>query len=127
MPCKGDKSQICGAGKRLSLYKTVGWSPPINPAVDGYDYFGCYSDDGSTRTLSGGTTQSNDMTVEKCAATCKGSAFFGLEYGKECRKPPTRTSTPLQPTNPPQTAAPRSIPQAPPRQKATARSSAQAT
>lgn len=106
MPCKGDKSQICGAGKRLSLYKTVGWSPPINPAVDGYDYFGCYSDDSSTRTLSGGTTQSNDMTVEKCAATCKGSAFFGLEYGKECRKPPHPYPNSLQP-NPPQTAAPR--------------------
>jgi hypothetical protein len=127
MPCKGDKSQICGAGKRISLYKTVGWSPPVNPAVDGYDYFGCYSDDGSTRTLSGGTTQSSDMTVEKCAATCKGAAFFGLEFGKECRKPSTRTPNLLKNADPPQTAVQTSTKQAPPNKKATAHFSAQAT
>lgn len=84
MPCKGDKSQICGAGQRLSLYKTVGWSPPINPVINGYDYFGCYSEVTSIRALSDGATQSNDMTVEKCATFCKGAAFFGLEFGTEC-------------------------------------------
>ena len=125
MPCKGDNSQICGAGKRLSLYKTVGWSPPVNPAVDGYDYLGCYSDDGSTRTLPDGTTQSSDMTVEKCAATCKGSAFFGLEYGKECRKPSPNPNM-LSRADRPQTAAQISTQQAPPNKKATARSSAPA-
>lgn len=86
MPCKGDKTQICGAGKRLSLYKTVGWSPPINPIVDGYDYFGCYSEATPNRALSSGSTTSSSMTVEKCAASCKGAAFFGLENGNECRK-----------------------------------------
>jgi hypothetical protein len=24
------------------------------------------------------------MTVEKCSSFCKGFAYFGLEYGKEC-------------------------------------------
>ncbi|KAH6633523.1 heme peroxidase [Boeremia exigua] len=85
VPCKGDQTQTCGAGQRMSLYKTVGWSPPVNPAVDGYDYFGCYSETtGTTRALSDGTTQSDSMTVQKCAASCQGAAFFGLENGNEC-------------------------------------------
>lgn len=71
----------------MSLYKTVGWSPPINPAIDGYDYFGCYSEaTAPNRALSDGTTSSDSMTVQNCATTCKGAAFFGLENGNECRK-----------------------------------------
>ncbi|KAJ8108839.1 hypothetical protein OPT61_g7892 [Boeremia exigua] len=85
MPCKGDSTQTCGAGQRMSLYKTVGWSPPINPTIDGYDYFGCYSEATSpNRALSDGTTQLDSMTVQKCATTCQGAAFFGLENGNEC-------------------------------------------
>ncbi|KZM24763.1 uncharacterized protein EKO05_0003450 [Ascochyta rabiei] len=84
MPCNGDSTQTCGAGQRLSLYKTVGWSPPINPAVDGYDYFGCYSETAPNRALSDSSVHSDSMTVDMCAASCQGSAFFGLEFGREC-------------------------------------------
>ncbi|KAF1360847.1 heme peroxidase, partial [Lizonia empirigonia] len=84
MPCSGDSTQTCGAGQRLSLYKTVGWSPPANPAVDGYDYLGCYSEATPNRALSDSSTQSDSMTVQMCAASCQGSVFFGLEFGREC-------------------------------------------
>ncbi|KAF3044856.1 hypothetical protein E8E11_005397 [Didymella keratinophila] len=84
MPCKGDSTQACGAGQRLSLYKTVGWSPPVNEAINGYDYFGCYSELDSARTLSDSATSSGGMTAQQCSAFCKGSAFFGLENGNEC-------------------------------------------
>ena len=86
VPCKGDASQICGAGQRISLYKTVGWNPPINPVIDGYEYFGCYSEATPNRALGDSSTQSDGMTVQMCATYCKGSAFFGLEVGVECRK-----------------------------------------
>jgi hypothetical protein len=86
MPCKGDSAQTCGGGQRLSLYKTVGWSPPVNEAINGYDYFGCYSELTSGRTLSDSSTSSDGMTTQQCSAFCKGSAFFGVENGMECRK-----------------------------------------
>lgn len=86
MPCEGDSAQTCGGGQRLSLYKTVGWSPPVNEAINGYDYFGCYSELTSGRTLSDSSTSSDSMTAQKCATFCQGSAFFGLEVGNECRK-----------------------------------------
>lgn len=86
MPCKGDSTQTCGSGQRLSLYKTVGWSPPVNEAINGYDYFGCYSELQSGRSLSDDGTSSGTMTAQQCSAFCKGSAFFGLENGNECRK-----------------------------------------
>ncbi|KAF1924541.1 heme peroxidase, partial [Didymella exigua CBS 183.55] len=84
MPCKGDSTQTCGGGQRLSLYKTVGWSPPVNEAISGYDYFGCYSELAPGRTLSDSSTSSDGMTAKQCSALCKGSAFFGLENGNEC-------------------------------------------
>lgn len=86
MPCSGDSTQTCGAGQRLSLYKTVEWSPPVNPTINGFDYFGCYSEATSGRALSDSSTQSDSMTVQMCASSCQGSAFFGLEFGSECRK-----------------------------------------
>ena len=89
MLCKRAASQTCGAGQRLSLYKTVGWNPPTNPAIDGYDYFGCYSEATPSRALGDSSTRSDSMTVQMFATFCKGSAFFGLEIGNECRKLPT--------------------------------------
>jgi hypothetical protein len=105
MPCKGDSTQTCGGGQRLSVYKTVGWSPPVNEAINGYDYFGCYSELESGRTLSDDGTSSGGMTAQQCSAFCKGSAFFGLENGNECRKSPNFFCNQVKKTNANQTAA----------------------
>jgi len=48
-------------------------------------HLGCFKDDRS-RDMSGHTFAGNDMTVERCTATCaaKGFAYAGVQYGKHC-------------------------------------------
>lgn len=44
---------------------------------------GCWSDNDVTeRTLIGGAYTDQAMTLQLCAADCKGFAYFGVEYGK---------------------------------------------
>jgi hypothetical protein len=82
MPCGGNVTQTCGAGNRISLYKNLKYSPPVNPPVSGYDYKGCYNETSGPRALGDKTTSSNTMTVESCAVFCNGSNYFGVEYGQ---------------------------------------------
>jgi hypothetical protein len=82
MACGGDATQSCGAGNRISLYKSTSYTPLTTPQIAGYNYTGCYSDAPSTRALSDRQTSSDTMTVETCAAFCSGSDYFGVEYGK---------------------------------------------
>ncbi|RMY71810.1 hypothetical protein D0863_04914 [Hortaea werneckii] len=55
------------------------------PSV-GWEYQGCASDDIASRTLTGGFTWSDDMTVQHCIDYCKGEGFSlaGLEYANQC-------------------------------------------
>ena len=40
------------------------------------------------RALSGASYYDYDaMTLEKCASDCAGWAYFGVEYGGECKPP----------------------------------------
>ena len=76
--CSGDASETCGAGNRLDLYNQTG--PPAHP----WTAKGCYTDDPNNRTLKGPSSSSDSQSVELCAATCKGYAYFGVEYFREC-------------------------------------------
>ncbi|XP_048734636.2 uncharacterized protein LOC125650402 [Ostrea edulis] len=53
--------------------------------VNRNNVYGCYVDQWA-RTLNGGLTRSNSMTVGKCAARCRreNKRFYGLEVGVEC-------------------------------------------
>ncbi|KAF2470030.1 WSC-domain-containing protein [Lindgomyces ingoldianus] len=51
-----------------------------------WEYTGCGTDNIGSRTFTGKSTSSDDMTVEKCVDFCSGAGFSyaGLEYGREC-------------------------------------------
>jgi hypothetical protein len=78
-PCKGDSSEICGNGNRLSLYvKTT--------VVPGWTSLGCYTDaiDGKRVLTAASTTSGTSMTYGSCASFCSSYQYFGVEYGGEC-------------------------------------------
>ncbi|KAL8671645.1 MAG: hypothetical protein Q9168_003851 [Polycauliona sp. 1 TL-2023] len=84
--CTGDKNEVCGGGNRLNVYTfgnptTV--TPPVSTPKD-YAFDGCFTEATSGRALTGSTFYDDAMTVEKCAAVCKGFTLFGVEYGREC-------------------------------------------
>ncbi|KAM3483607.1 hypothetical protein MY8738_003028 [Beauveria namnaoensis] len=45
---------------------------------------GCWTEATNARALSDSTYADDDMTLESCAAFCKLSTYFGVEYGREC-------------------------------------------
>jgi hypothetical protein len=81
MTCAGDDTQLCGAGNRINV-----WGSPLpSPATVGdYDYVGCFTDDGTARSLAGSVTYDPAMTLDKCAAACSLYNYFGVEYGTQC-------------------------------------------
>lgn len=91
--CPGNASETCGAGDRLDVYQKTG-APPPQP----YTAKGCYSDDPNNRALTGASTVNNNLSIELCAVICKGYAYFGVEYFRECYCGNTlATSSVLQP------------------------------
>ncbi|KAF3090160.1 hypothetical protein TWF102_009377 [Orbilia oligospora] len=69
----------------ISRTTTTGQSAPtINPSTDGFNYYGCYSDDVNTRVLSNQYVDTNGMTIAACMARAAGYNFAGVEYGQEC-------------------------------------------
>jgi hypothetical protein len=58
---------------------------PSIPAVIGqYTYLHCHSDNTTIRTLQAKYVAAQDMTLELCAKSCTGYAYFGVEYMQEC-------------------------------------------
>jgi hypothetical protein len=87
MVCDGNTAELCGAGWRLSTYQNLAYvSPPTTstPAIPGWTYLGCYLDQYNPRSLPDASKFSNSLTLEDCAAFCKGFNFFGMEYSSEC-------------------------------------------
>lgn len=86
MQCSGDAKSNCGGTDRISLFKALKYTPVVTkPAVvANYEYRGCYEDAVSSRILKDGFFGDEDMTTTKCAGLCKGSTYFGTEYGGEC-------------------------------------------
>ena len=60
---------------------------PSHPAtVEGAAFYGCITEATEARALSGATTSSENMTLEKCSEFCGSSIrYFGVEYGLECK------------------------------------------
>lgn len=87
--CNGSPQEICGGGWAINLYSSTtvatpsGTPTPAIGSVSGFGYAGCYID-ADDRTLSGSSTTDSSLTLEECAATCSGEAFFGVEYGVQC-------------------------------------------
>ncbi|MCJ1369596.1 hypothetical protein MMC20_000808 [Loxospora ochrophaea] len=57
---------------------------PINAAIAGYSYLGCYTEATSARALAASSVVISQMTVEYCAQQMSAFAYFGLEYSTEC-------------------------------------------
>ncbi|KEY68903.1 hypothetical protein S7711_03835 [Stachybotrys chartarum IBT 7711] len=85
--CAGDRTQICGGSKKLNLYQrhSSGGSETGGDLgnVGDFGFQGCYVDSGNPRILTS-RTGSDTMTLAMCATTCAGSAYMGLQYGREC-------------------------------------------
>jgi hypothetical protein len=92
MKCNGDKTQMCGAGNRLSVVvnnNAASFGVPLT--YNSWSAYGCLSDAASTRTLAnlvslkafGG---SSNATIENCLDACRASGYTwcGEEYQSEC-------------------------------------------
>ncbi|WVW80508.1 hypothetical protein I302_102492 [Kwoniella bestiolae CBS 10118] len=112
MVCAGSGSEYCGAGNRLSLYalnstttstsssavlssasvsasaiaspSATPTGPVHPPAIGSYKFLNCQTEATNARALTDKTVASDDMTLDKCAATCSGFLYFGVEYSREC-------------------------------------------
>lgn len=86
--CPGNNKQQCGGRSRLSVYKkrvaANPATPGMAPASKTFSASGYYTDSTGNRALKGAKFVSNDMTIEKCAASCSAWTYFGLEYSSEC-------------------------------------------
>jgi hypothetical protein len=85
LACSGDATEICGAGNRMNLFKSITQhTGPSNPSIAGYTYASCHTDNVGDRVLDAKYLFDNSMTVETCATFCAGYTYFGTEYGTEC-------------------------------------------
>jgi hypothetical protein len=86
--CAGDKSEVCGGSKLLSVYNDTSFVPPSIPQkVGNYNYTGCYKELTNARAITGySLTSTSSMTVEMCVGACQtnGYALAGVEYGSQC-------------------------------------------
>ncbi|KAJ5016229.1 hypothetical protein K4K57_011930 [Colletotrichum sp. SAR 10_99] len=86
--CPGNGFQKCGAGNRLSVYKNENIVTPAGPSAKAkagsYVSAGCYSDLVQGQRALSRTRADDAMTPDMCATFCAGSAWMGVEYGKEC-------------------------------------------
>ncbi|KAJ4371927.1 hypothetical protein N0V86_008481 [Didymella sp. IMI 355093] len=85
--CSGNTFQKCGGPNHLNVYTNPTLSAPTEKSVtslNGFRYKSCWTDKVDDRSLKAVDYRTDDMTVEKCADKCKGYAYFGLEYSREC-------------------------------------------
>ncbi|KKA29461.1 hypothetical protein TD95_003109 [Thielaviopsis punctulata] len=84
MTCSGDGTQYCGAGNRLTVYKSPVSAPVMPSKIGNFTLVGCQTEANGTRALSAKATSGSSMTNELCAEFCSGYSMFGTEYGAEC-------------------------------------------
>lgn len=101
MPCKGDSTQTCGAGNRISVVVDSAYSQTFfaRQSYNNWSLMGCYSDSTAQRSLANGISLSafggsNNATIANCMQACqaRGFAYCGEEYYSECygsNSPPT--------------------------------------
>lgn len=93
--CGGNAAEPCGAGNRLTLYKTDKITGPSEtPAVGNWLSMGCYSEGNGGRTLTYGLpgVPGAQMTIAKCTSGCEAAGYplAGAEFGGECCKTYTK-------------------------------------
>ncbi|KAH6603806.1 wsc domain-containing [Trichoderma cornu-damae] len=97
-----EKPVVTASVPTASAPLTVSGSPPTSPAtteptsvatptgpavkitVRGYAFQGCWQEPPNDRAIIEQTYADDSMTLESCADFCKGFAYFGTEYGREC-------------------------------------------
>lgn len=81
MPCAGDNSEICGSGNALSISYASQAANTLTSTEQG-----CYADSSTTRTFTGPSFTSTNMTTESCSTFCSAQNFeySGTEYGSQC-------------------------------------------
>ena len=105
MLCGGNVTEYCGGPNRLEMYElngtlpvptttstpgtpptTVPTGPTVVPSAAGFSYIGCYTEGTNNRALTGlaNPVPGSTLTVELCAAACKGFTYMGVEYSGEC-------------------------------------------
>ncbi|KAF5006235.1 hypothetical protein FDECE_7395 [Fusarium decemcellulare] len=107
--CAGDKTEYCGAGNRLQLYRntlvptttsstsssstrtttsTTTTRPATASAVPGnknFTMYSCVSEPSNGRLLPRQMLNDGDtMTIDTCLEKCWMYRFAGVEYGREC-------------------------------------------
>lgn len=91
MACTGDRTQMCGAGSRLSVVQDTAWVQMFfaRPTYASWKLQGCFADSTGSRlipnrmTTTGGT---NNLTIANCMDSCQkaGYSVCGAEYYGEC-------------------------------------------
>ena len=84
MACSGASTESCGGPNRLTVFKANSGAPSHASTIPGWKYVGCRTDSVNSRTLTSGQLYDGTMTLEKCAAYCINSMYFGAEYASEC-------------------------------------------
>ncbi|KAF5007753.1 hypothetical protein FDECE_5925 [Fusarium decemcellulare] len=97
MACAGDKSQMCGAGNRLSLYSNgdfVIYPVPVAKEDDlpgDWEYKGCVFDNNNPYVLEwlwedAPNYATSNMSIDFCLERCQrfGYSAGGVEYGRQC-------------------------------------------
>ncbi|KAF2664428.1 Pyrrolo-quinoline quinone [Microthyrium microscopicum] len=96
--CTGNVNEVCGGSgyfggqaefslfgdsKRFNGSKI---SPPLSipQIVSGYQYAGCYAENGGKAVSAISTTDTKSMSAELCAAFCASYSYFSLEFAQEC-------------------------------------------
>jgi len=60
----------------------------IDQTIDYWTFMGCWTESTTGRALASKTYADDTMTLDSCAAYCKGFQMFGVEYGRECKNIP---------------------------------------
>ncbi|CAN0266624.1 unnamed protein product, partial [Ectocarpus sp. 12 AP-2014] len=75
--CPGSPNETCGGFNAASVYAYSTVEPTTT-----LSYVGCFQDD-QDRIMELALTDSSSMTTEICEAECTGSAYVGMQYGRE--------------------------------------------
>ncbi|GFP60137.1 WSC domain-containing protein ARB_07867 [Trichoderma asperellum] len=75
-------SPTTSSGTTTSIPTPTG--PAIKKIVNNYIFQGCWDEPPNDRAIIDQMYANDSMTLESCAAFCKGFTYFGTEYGREC-------------------------------------------
>lgn len=85
MPCAGDSTTTCGGPGSLSLFNNPSLAVSAPSSFNVFSQKACIQEVGG-RALTGASTATGDMTIEKCTSYCVAAGFSmaGMEYSSEC-------------------------------------------